>query len=168
MRATEQLRKDNSALWEALGNLQRAVVRPGAEGALRVRNVLRYLRTELLGDAGMDEALFLSRLGGHDHLGEVARLLKDEGRTLRTQLDELIEEANGMRELGALDHQALAFRGQCERFIRDFLHHLFLEEQVLLREAEACLEPDRLEEIGTVMAALRKYAQAREEVPALD
>ena len=168
MRATEQLRKDNSALWNAMGNLQRAVVRPGAEGALRMRNVLRYLRTELLGDAGMDEALFLSRLGNHDRLGEVARLLKDQGRVLRNRLDELIEEANGLRELGALDNEALAFRGQCEGFIRDFLHHLFIEDQVLLPEAEACLEPDRLEEIGTVMAALRMYAQSHEEVPALD
>jgi len=168
MRATEQLRKDNAALWEALANLQRAVLRPGADGALRMRNVLRYLRTEVLGDAGMDEALFLDRLGHHGRLGEVARLLRKERRALRAQLDELIQEANGLRELGALDSQALAVRAQCENFIRDFLHHLFVEDQVLLPEAEACLEPERLEEVGAVMAALRRYAQDREEAPALD
>ncbi len=168
MRATEQLRKDNTALWEALGNLQRAVLTPGPEGALRMRNVLRYLRTEVLGDAGQDEALFLDRLGNHARLGEVARLLAREREDLRARLDEAAQGAEALRELGGLDSRAVAIRGDCEAFVRDFLHHLFVEEQVLIRDAETCVEPARLEEIGAFMAALRAAQRAGDEAPALD
>lgn len=168
MRATEQLRRDNAILWEALGNLQRAVLHPGPEGTLRMRNVLRFLRTEVLGEAGQDEALFLERLGNHARLGEVARLLAEERDALRARLDEVAQGVDALRELGGLDARAVAVRCECEAFIRDFLHHLFAEEQVLLREAETCVEPERLEEIGAVMATLRAHARAREEVPALD
>ena len=168
MRATEQLRRDNATLWEALGNLQRAVLHPGPEGTLRMRNVLRFLRTEVLGEAGQDEALFLDRLGNHTRLGELARLLAKERESLRARLDEAAQGADALRELGGLDAWAVAVRCACEAFIRDFLHHLFVEEQVLLRDVEACLEPERLEEIGAVMAALRAWARAAEEIPALD
>jgi hypothetical protein len=168
MRATEQLRKDNVALWEALGNLQRAVLTPGPEGALRMRNVLRYLRTEVLGEAGQDEGLFLDRLGKHARLGELAGLLAKERESLRARLDEAAEGADALRELGGLDSRAVAIRCECEAFVRDFLHHLFVEEQVLLRDAEACLEPERLEEIGALMAALRAAQRVEDEVPALD
>jgi hypothetical protein len=168
MRATEQLRKDNTALWEALANLQRAVLHPGAEGTLRMRNGLRYLRTEVLGDAGMDEALFLERFGSHARLGEVARLLAREREGLRARLDQVAEAAEGLRELGGLDPQAVAARAQCELFVKDFLHHLFVEDKVLLREAELCVEPERLEEIGAVMAALRARVWDLDEVSALD
>lgn len=168
MRATDQLRKDNAVLWEALGNLQRAALCPGPEGTLRMRNVLRFLRTEVLGEAGQDEALFLHRFGNHIRLGEVARLLADERDALRGRLDAVAQGVDALRELGGLDSRAVAVRCECEAFIRDFLHHLFVEEQVLLREAETCVAPERLEEIGAVMAALRAHARSREEVPALD
>ena len=168
MRATEQLRKDNTALWEALANLQRGALHPGPEGALRMRNVLRYLRTEVLGEAGQDEALFLDRLGNHPRLGELARLLAQERESLRARLDEAAQGADALRELGGLDARAVAIRRECDAFVRDFLHHLFVEVQVLLRDAEACLEPERLEEIGAVMAALRAWTRADEEIPALD
>ena len=168
MRATEQLRRDNAALWEALGNLQRAVLYPGPDGTLRMRNVLRFLRTEVLGEAGQDEVLFLDRLGNHARLGELARLLAQERESLRARLDEAAQGADALRELGGLDTRAVAIRRECDAFVRDFLHHLFVEEQVLLRDAEACLEPERLEEIGAVMAALRAWTRADEEIPALD
>ena len=168
MRATEQLRKDNVALWEALGNLQRAVLMPGPEGMLRLRNVLRYLQTEVLGDAGQDEALFLDRLQNDARLGEAARLLAKEREGLRARLEEAAKGADALRELGGLEGRALAIRCECEAFVRDFLHHLFVEEQVLLRDAERCLEPERLEEIGAVMAALRAAQWADDEAPALD
>ena len=168
MRATEQLRKDNAGLWDALGSLQRAVLCPGPEGTLRMHNVLRFLRTEVLGESGQDEALFLERLGKHRRLGEVARLLAGERDALRARLDEVAQGVDALRELGGLDARAVAVRCECEAFIREFLHHLFVEEQVLLQDAETCLEPERLEEIGAVMAALRAHARAREEAPALD
>ena len=168
MRATEQLRKDNAALWNALANLQRAVLTPGGEGTLRMRNVLRYLRTEVQGDAGMDEALFLDQLGRDGRLGELARLLAAERQALRARLEEVSEGVEGLRALGSQDHTAQAIRAQCEGFIRDFLHHLFTQEQVLLREAEQWVEPERLEEIGAIMAALRARVWDPDEVSALD
>lgn len=168
MRATEQLRKDNAALWEALANLQRAALHPGPEGPMRMRNVLRYLRAEVLGEAGQDEALFLDRLGNHPRLGDLARLLAAERDILRRQMEEVALGVDGLRELGGLDSRAIAARAACEAFIRDFLHHLFVEEQVLIREADHTVPPETLEEIGRVMAALRAHARGVEEVPALD
>ena len=168
MRATEQLRKDNAALWDGLANLQRAALYPGPEGPLRMKNVLRYLRTELLGETGQDESLFLDRLGNHPRLGELARILAGERDALRAQLDEVRGAVEALRELGGLDSRAMAVRGLCETFIRDFLHHLFVEERVFLPEAETWVEPERLEEIANVMAALRAHARRLEEVPALD
>lgn len=168
MRATEQLRKDNAALWDALANLQRAALYPGPEGPLRMRNVLRYLKTEVLGEAGQDEALFLDRLGNHPRLGELARLLAKERDALRAQLEEVLAVVDALRQLGGLDSRTIAVRAQCEAFIRDSLHHLFVEERVFLPEAETWVEAERLEEIGAVMAALRAHARRLEEIPALD
>jgi hypothetical protein len=168
MRATEQLRRDNAALWHTLANLQRAVLYPGPEGPLRMRNVLRYLQTEVLGECGQDEALLLDRLGNHPRMGELARLLGKEREILRARLEEVRQVVGTLHELGGLDSRALAIRAQCEAFIRDFLHHLFVEERVFLPEAESWVEADRLEEIGKVMAALRAHARGIEEIPALD
>jgi hypothetical protein len=168
MQATERMRKDMAALWETLGRLQQAVLDPGPTGPLRMRNVLRYLKTEVLGESGQDEALFLDRLGNHPRMGELARLLAQERAALRDRLDRVRESAELIPQLGALDPLSVEIRAECEGFIREFVHHVFVEERVLVPEAERCVDPGQLEEIGTVMAALRAHARARDEIPALD
>src|SRR3989338_1092126 len=165
MRATDIFRRDHNIIRRALVSLDRALLMQTPTWAIVVRNVATYLDVELREYLGSEERWVFRPLAetGPDAAGVVAELTR-EHRDLEARLAEF--KAPARRPIAAA--AAPIGRDKGVALVKEFLHHMFLEEEGGFVLAEERLGTARLEEVADRVFLLQEAGREVEEPAAID
>lgn len=165
MTATEIFRANHRTIRKALVTLERALLTQNPRWTVVAKNLAAYLDLELKEYWGSEERCVFGPLldSGTDARGVVDEMLLGH-RELEARLVEFKALADG--EIGP--DTAPLVREAGVALIKEFLHHMFLEEEVGFVLAEARLGIPYLEAQGERVLALREFARGQDEPAALD
>ena len=165
MKATDIFRRDHSIIRKALVSLDRALLMQTPTWTIVARNVATYLDIELREYLGSEERWVFRPLAetGPDAAGVVAELER-EHRDLEVRLAEFKALARGPMA----DEAFPVLRDKGVALVKEFLHHMFLEEEVGFVLAEARLGTARLEEVAERVLLLKEAGREVEEPVAID
>jgi len=165
MRATDIFRRDHNIIRRALVSLDRALLMQTPNWAIVVRNVATYLDVELREYLGSEERWVFRPLAetGPDAAGVVAELTR-EHRDLEARLAEF--KALARQPIAAAAAPIVRDKGVA--LVKEFLHHMFLEEEVGFVLAEERLGTARLEEVADRVFLLQEAGREVEEPAAID
>ena len=165
MRATDIFRRDHNIIRRALVSLDRALLMKTPNCSIVARNVATYLDVELREYLGSEERWVFRPLAetGPDAAGVVAELTR-EHRDLEARLAEV--KALARRPLAAAAAPIVRDKGVA--LVKEFLHHMFLEEEVGFVLAEERLGTARLEEVADRVFLLQEAGREVEEPAAID
>ena len=163
--ATDIFRKNHRTIRKALVTLDRALLMQSPQWAVVAKNLAGYLDLELREYWGSEERWVFAPLAetGPDAAGVVAEM-EQEHRDLEARLSEFkaltgcpigTEIAPLVREKGVA-------------LVKEFLHHMFLEEEVGFMLAEARLGIRRLEDVADHVLLLKEAEKGLEEPAAID
>jgi iron-sulfur cluster repair protein YtfE (RIC family) len=165
MRATDIFRKDHNIIRKALASLDRALLMRTPQWAIVAKNVATYLDIELREYLGSEERWVFRPLAetGPDAAGVVAELER-EHRDLEGRLAAF--KALTRQPISEADAPAVREAGVA--LVKEFLHHMFLEEEVGFVLAEERLGTARLEEVADHVLLLKEAEKGLEEPAAID
>ncbi len=165
MRATDIFRRDHNIIRRALVSLDRALLMQTLNCSIVARNVATYLDVELREYLGSEERWVFRPLAetGPDAAGVVAELTR-EHRDLEARLAEF--KALARRPIAAAAAPIVRDKGVA--LVKEFLHHMFLEEEVGFVLAEERLGTARLEEVADRVFLLQEAGREVEEPAAID
>ena len=165
MRATDIFRRDHNIIRKALVSLERALLMEPPHWAIVARNVATYLDVELREYLGSEERWVFRPLAetGPDAAGVVAELER-EHRDLEARLAEF--KALARQPIAAAAAPIVRDKGVA--LVKEFLHHMFLEEEVGFVLAEERLGTARLEEVADRVLLLQEAGRKVEEPAAID
>ena len=165
MRATDIFRRDHNIIRRALVSLDRALLMKTPNCSIVARNVATYLDVELREYLGSEERWVFRPLAetGPDAAGVVAELTR-EHRDLEARLAEF--KALARRPIAAAAAPIVRDKGVA--LVKEFLHHMFLEEEVGFVLAEERLGTARLEEVADRVFLLQEAGREVEEPAAID
>ncbi len=165
MTAIEIFHKNHRTIRKALITLDRALLMRSSAWPVIARNMAHYLDLELREYWGSEERWVFAPLAetGTDAAGVVAEM-KRQHEDLEAKLSEFksLTSCGGSENLGELIRE----RGLA--LVKEFLHHMFVEEEVGFVLAEERLGLARLTEVADQVVLLEKTALALEEPAALD
>ena len=165
MKATDIFRQDHGIIRRALACLDRALLMQSPEWPIVAKNVATYLAVDLREYMGSEERWVFRPLAetGEDAAG-VVRELEREHRELETRLAEFKALARG----SMIDEALPVLREMGMALVKEFLHHMFLEEEVAFVLAEQRLGTARLEEGADHIRLLKEAVECLEEPVAID
>jgi iron-sulfur cluster repair protein YtfE (RIC family) len=165
MTATEIFRRNHRTIRKALVSLDRALLMQSPNWGIIAKNLALYLEIELREYWGSEERWIFQPLAstGQDAAGVVAQM-EQEHRDLDARLHEFKALTHGpvSPEIAALVRE----RGVA--LVKEFLHHMFLEEEVGFTLAEERLGPQYLEEAADRVLLLKEAEKGLEEPAAID
>jgi iron-sulfur cluster repair protein YtfE (RIC family) len=157
--------RNHRTIRKALMTLDRALLVQGPSWPIVARNMAHYLDLELREYWGSEERLVFRPLAetGPDAARVVAEMEREHVE-LESRLAEFksLTQCAGAAALSELVHE----RGL--GLVKEFLHHMFLEEEVGFVLAEERLGEARLAEVADQVILLEKTALELEEPAALD
>jgi len=165
MTATDIFRKNHRTIRRALVSLDRALLMRGPNWTIVAKNLAGYLEIELREYWGSEERWIFRPLAetGPDAAGVVAQM-EQEHRDLDTRLNEF--KALTRTAVGA-DTAALV-RDKGIALVKEFLHHMFVEEEVGFTLAEERLGHVYLEGAADRVLLLKEVEKGLEEPAAVD
>lgn len=165
MQATDIFRQDHGIIRRALACLDKALLMQSPGWTIVAKNVATYLDVDLREYVGAEERWVLRPLAetGPD-AARVVSELESEHRKLEVRLAEL--KVLAVR-LDAADSAPL-LREKGVALVKEFLHHMFLEEEVAFPLAEQRLGAEHLEEGAAHMRLLKETVECLEEPAAID
>jgi iron-sulfur cluster repair protein YtfE (RIC family) len=165
MTATDIFRKNHRTIRKALVSLDRALLMKSPNWSIVAKNLAHYLEIELREYWGSEERWIFKPLAdtGSDAAGVVEQM-EQEHRDLDARLHEFKALTRGpvSPEIAALVRE----RGVA--LVKEFLHHMFLEEEVGFALAEDRLGVQYLEEAADRVLLLKEAEQGLEEPAAID
>lgn len=165
MKATDIIMKDHNIIRKALVRLDRALLMRTTNWTIIAKNVANYL------EIGLREYLYseerwlfepLARTGG-DAAG-VAAELDREHRNLEARLAEF----KALTQCPITEEIAPLVQEKGVALVKEFLHHMFLEEEVGFALAEQRLGTQHLEEVAEHIYLLKEAEKGLEEPAAID
>jgi iron-sulfur cluster repair protein YtfE (RIC family) len=165
MIATDLFRKNHRSIRKALVSLDRALLTQSSPWATVARNLANYLDMELREYWGSEERWVFRPLAetGPDAAGVVAEMAQ-EHRDLEARLAEF----KALTSCPIGEAVAPLVREKGLALVKEFLHHMFLEEEVGFTLAEDRLGQARLEEVAAHVLLLHEAGKAIEEPAAID
>jgi iron-sulfur cluster repair protein YtfE (RIC family) len=165
MKATDIIRRDHNILRKTLVSLDRALLMQTPTWAIVAKNAANYLDIGLREYLNSEERWLFRPLAetGPDAAGVVDELTR-EHRDLEARLAEFKaltgcpitpEAAPGVREKGIA-------------LVKEFLHHMFLEEELGFSLAEQRLGTAHLERVAEHIFLLKEAEKGLEEPAAID
>jgi hemerythrin-like domain-containing protein len=164
MTAIDIFLKNHRTIRKALTSLDRALLMRTPNWPIIARNMAKYLDLELREYWGSEERQVFRPLAetGADAAAVVAELERQH-QDLEARLAEFQRLTTGIA-----DTRGETIRDQGLALVKEFLHHLFLEEEVGFPLAEERLGHARLVEIADQVVLLEKTALELEEPAAVD
>ena len=165
MKATDMIIKDHNIIRKALLSLDRALLMRPPNWTIVARNVANYLDVELREYLNSEEVWLFQPLAktGADAVGVVAELER-EHRDLEARLAEF----KALTRQPIADATAELVRQRGLALVKEFLHHMFLEEEVGFLLAEQRLGTAHLERVAEHILLLREAEKGLEEPAAID
>jgi iron-sulfur cluster repair protein YtfE (RIC family) len=165
MLATDMFRKNHRTIRKALASLDRALLMQPSHWTTVARNLATYLDMELREYWGSEERLVFRPLAetGPDAAGVVTEMER-EHRDLEVCLAEFKALTRGPID----EVMAPLVREKGLVLAKEFLHHMFVEEEVGFTLAEDRLGQARLEEVAAHVLLLHEAAKEMEEPAAID
>jgi iron-sulfur cluster repair protein YtfE (RIC family) len=165
MTATEIFRRNHRTIRKALVSLDRALLMETPNWGIVAKNLANYLEIELREYWGSEERWIFAPLAktGPDAAGVVAQM-EQEHRDLDARLNEF--KALTRNPIGA--ELAPLVREKGVALVKEFLHHMFLEEEVGFTLAEERLGVTYLEEAADRVLLLKEAEKGLEEPAAID
>ena len=165
MTAIEIFHRNHRTIRKALMTLDRALLMQSPNWPIVARNMARYLDLKLRDYWGSEERWIFRPLveTGPDAAGVVAEM-EQEHRDLETRLAEF----KSLTACPSAPEIASLVRERGIGLVKEFLHHMFLEEEVGFVLAEERLGRARLEEIADQVVLLEKAGLEVEEPAAMD
>ena len=165
MKATDIIITDHNIIRKALLSLDRALLMRPPNWTIVARNVANYLDVELREYLNSEEVWLFRPLAetGADAAGVVAEMER-EHRDLEARLAEF--KALTRQPLSAAAAEDVRQKGLA--LVKEFLHHMFLEEELGFTLAEQRLGTDHLERVAEHILLLREAEKGLEEPAAID
>jgi iron-sulfur cluster repair protein YtfE (RIC family) len=165
MTATDIFRKNHRTIRKALVSLDRALLMQSPNWSIIARNLATYLEIELREYWGSEERWIFKPLAntGPD-AGGVVEQMEQEHRDLDARLREFKALTGG--PVGPEIAPLVRERGVA--LVKEFLHHMFLEEEVGFALAEDRLGVQYLEEAADRVLLLKEAEKGLEEPAAID
>lgn len=165
MTATEIFRRNHRTIRKALVSLDRALLLQSPQWEIVAKNLAGYLEIQLREYWGSEERLIFKPLAatGPDAAGVVEQMER-EHRDLDARLNEF--KALTRCPIGA--DIAPLVREKGVALVKEFLHHMFLEEEVGFALAEDRLGLAYLEESADRVLLLKEAEKGLEEPAAID
>lgn len=165
MTATDIFRKNHRTIRKALISLDRALLMQSPNWAIIAKNLAGYLEIELREYWGSEERWIFRPLAatGPDGAGVVAQM-EGEHRDLDARLNEF--KALTRCPIGA--DIAPLVREKGVALVKEFLHHMFLEEEVGFTLAEERLGHAYLADAADRVLLLKEAEKGLEEPAAID
>lgn len=165
MKATDIFRKDHNIIRKALVSLDRALLMRTPQWTIVAKNVANYLDIQLREYLGSEERWVFRPLAetGPDAAAVVAEMER-EHRDLEARLAEFKVLTRGPITAATAD----VVREKGVALVKEFLHHMFLEEEVGFVLAEQRLGAARLEAVADHVLLLKEAEKGLEEPAAID
>jgi iron-sulfur cluster repair protein YtfE (RIC family) len=165
MIATEIFRKNHRTIRKALVSLDRALLMQTAQWDIIAKNLAGYLEIELREYWGSEERWIFKPLRetGPDAAGVVAQMEQEH-----RDLDALLREFKTLTRCPIDAGIAPLVREKGLVLAKEFLHHMFLEEEVGFVLAEDRLGLQYLEECANRVLLLKEAEKGLEEPAAID
>jgi iron-sulfur cluster repair protein YtfE (RIC family) len=165
MTATEIFRKNHRTIRKALVSLDRAVLMQGPQWEIAAKNLAGYLEIELREYWGAEERWIFKPLAetGPDAAGVVAQMEQEH-----RDLDARLNEFKALTRCPISAEIAPLVREKGVALVKEFLHHMFLEEEVGFTLAEDRLGLPHLEESAARVLMLKEAEKGLEEPAAID
>ena len=163
--ATDIFRKNHRTIRKALVTLDRALLMEFSQWTVVAKNLAGYLDLELREYWGSEERWEFAPLAetGLDAAGVVAEM-EQEHRDLEARLSEF----KALTGCPVGNEIAPLVREKGVALVKEFLHHMFLEEEVGFSLAEDRLGLGRLEEAAEHVLLLKEAEKGLEEPAAMD
>ncbi len=165
MKATDIIQRDHSILRKALVSLDRALLMQPPHWAIVAKNVANYLDIGLREYLNSEERWLFQPLAetGSDAAGVVAELER-EHRDLEARLAEF----KALTRQPISDTSAPGLWEKGVALVKEFLHHMFLEEELAFPLAESRLGVAHLERVAEHIFLLKEAEKGLEEPAAID
>lgn len=165
MKATDIIERDHNILRKALISLDRALLMRTPTWAIVAKNVASFLDIGLREYLSSEERWLFRPLAetGPDAAGVVDELTR-EHRDLEARLAEF--KALTARPIGPEIAPLLREKGVA--LVKEFLHHMFLEEELCFPLAEGRLGIAHLEQVAEQIYLLKEVEKGLEEPAAID
>ncbi len=165
MLATDLFRGNHRTIRKALVTLDRALLTQSPRWTTVAKNLATYLDLELREYWGSEERWVFRPLAetGPEAAGVVAEM-EQEHRDLASRLSEL----QALTRCPISESASALVREKGLSLIKEFLHHMFLEEEVGFTLAEDRLGQTRLEEVAAHVHLLHETGKEMEEPAAID
>jgi hemerythrin-like domain-containing protein len=165
MTVTEMFRANHRTIRRALVTIERALLMQNGQWSVVAKNLATYLDFELREYWGSEERCVFQPLAatGPD-AGRVVEEMLQGHRELETRLAEFkaLTRCQITPEISPL------VREKGVALVKEFLHHMFVEEEVGFRLAEERLGLPFLEEAGQQVLSLREFEKGLDEPAAID
>ena len=165
MTATEIFRQNHRTIRKALVTLDRALLMRTVNWEIIAKNLAGYLEIELREYWGSEERWIFKPLGatGPDAAGVVAQMEQEH-----RDLDARLREFKGLTRGPIAAEIAPLVRERGVALVKEFLHHMFLEEEVGFTLAEERLGLPYLQEAAERVLLLKEAEKGLEEPAAVD
>jgi iron-sulfur cluster repair protein YtfE (RIC family) len=165
MTATEIFRKNHRTIRKALVSLDRALLMETPNWGIAAKNLATYLEIELREYWGSEERWIFAPLAqtGPDAAGVVAQMEREH-----RDLDSRLNEFKALTRSPISAELAPLVREKGVALVKEFLHHMFLEEEVGFTLAEDRLGMTYLEEAADRVLLLKEAEKGLEEPAAID
>lgn len=165
MKATDIINRDHNILRRALASLDRALLMQPPNWAIVAKNVAAYLDIGLREYLNSEERWLFAPLAetGPDAAGVVAELVR-EHRDLEARLAEF----KALTRLPVTPEAAPLVREKGVALVKEFLHHMFLEEELGFSLAEQRLGTVHLVRVAEHIFLLKEAEKGLEEPAAID
>jgi iron-sulfur cluster repair protein YtfE (RIC family) len=165
MKATDIIMKDHTIIRKALVRLDRALLMRTPNWTIVAKNVANYLDIGLREYLYSEEKWLFEPLAktGEDAAG-VAEELDREHRILEVRLAEF----KALTRCAITEEIAPLVEEKGVALVKEFLHHMFLEEEIGFTLVEARLGIRHLEEVAEHIYLLKEAEKGLEEPAAID
>ena len=165
MKATDIIQRDHNILRKALVSLDRALLMQTPHWAIVAKNVANYLDIGLREYLNSEERWLFQPLAetGPDAAGVVAELTR-EHRDLEVRLAEF----KALTRLPISQEVTPLIQEKGVALVKEFLHHMFLEEELAFALAEQRLGVAHLEKVAEHIFLLKEAEKGLEEPAAID
>lgn len=165
MTATDIFRKNHRTIRKALVSLDRALLMHSPQRDVIAKNLAAYLEIELREYWGSEERWIFKPLAetGPDAAGLVAQMEREH-----RDLDARLQEFKGLTRCPIGADIAPLVRERGVALVKEFLHHMFLEEEIGFTLAEERLGARYLEDCATQLFLLKEAEKGLDEPAALD
>jgi iron-sulfur cluster repair protein YtfE (RIC family) len=165
MKATEIIMREHNILRRALVSLDRALLMRTPTWAIVAKNVAAYLDIGLREYLNSEERWLFRPLAetGSDAAG-VAAEMEREHRDLEARLAEF----KALTSCPITDEIAPLVQEKGIALVKEFLHHMFLEEELGFSLAEQRLGVAHLEQVAEHIFLLKEFEKGLDEPAAID